>query len=437
MVLLVWCFVLIAVSCPMFAGEASITHEFTFDYPMSWADDVVPWGLGGVQKWEIAGGGKPGNALRISAADWKVDVSSEARTLQVNHKPNTPVKISFDIKPVTMPPGSYFLVRYFDGYCGGMPFDKIADDEFAPFPPPIWDSRKPGVKTDWQHVEFTTPPLKHTVLTIAFICQQPPLEEPGGDQSYVEYLLDNLKIKTNLLDNLMDPGFDWHGNAGGSTLDFWYNTNGANADWCDFADQEDVVTDEGIIHFTLCQFRDTSCAAGPANKHILIHEKTCVEVGGLSTVTLSRIHADNSAVSWGVRQTVAYSALGLVSGQEATIQVKMKYTNYDPHPGRARGGDKRISKCQIGVDPYGGIITAAPTVIWSPLDSVNYTADGWSKKTLEFKRPKNSEGFTIFFRHRDGAVGEGSVCFYEPQSKGTLPGCRAIADWVMVKVLDR
>lgn len=403
---------------------APLSYEYSFDQAMSWADDISPWGMREIQNWEIADGGNPGKALRISAAAYKQPRSFEGRTLQFNHNPGTRVRISFDVREVSSPPGSVFLIRYFDGYCGGMPFVTVAEDDYRPFPAPIWDSRNAERIHDWQHVEATTPKLENTVLTLFMMAQQP----EAVDGQFIEFLLDNLRVETTALDRFMDPGFDWHGNTGGSTLHFWRNTGGADADWCDFADQENVVTEEGTVRYTLAQFRDTSWQFTPSAKHQLIHEKYNEQVSGYGTVTTSRIHADNTAASWGVRQTVAYSAFGLKRDQAARLRVKMRYTNHE-------AAYRNTSRVQLGVDPLGGTITRE--ALWGTEDNVNFTNEGWRVGVLEFNKPTGAEAFTVYFRHRDGQPKPGGESPHELQSKGTDPGCRGVADWVMVEVLTK
>lgn len=156
---------ILACCCNVCVSASSFSYEFTFDDPMSWADDISPRGTALIQSWEIADGGNPGKSSGISAAVYEQPVSCEARTLQFNHKSGVPAKVSFDIKAVSNPPGSYLMVRYFDWYCGGMPFVKIADKETNPatnkFPPPSWDGRhtsasfEPAIMHELCHERFS------------------------------------------------------------------------------------------------------------------------------------------------------------------------------------------------------------------------------------------------------------------------------------------
>lgn len=411
----------------LFAGAicaARMTYTFTFDHPMSWADDVCPLGEQEIQNWEVADGGNPGKALRISAAVYKQPTSCEVRTLQFNHKPDTSVTISFDVKASCAPPESRVLVRYFDGYCGALPFVTIADEDYAPFPPPFWDSAKAKLTDDWLHVSFSTPKLKNSVITLAIIVEQ----RKATDEKYIEYYFDNLSIQTELLDKLMDPGFEWHGNYGGSTSHFWRNTGAANSDWCDYADQEDVITKEGVIHYTMYQFRHTSACFEPAIMHELCHERFSEQTGVQGTVVTSRIHASACAASWGVRQTISYGALGLKPEDTARIQIKMRYTNHEPVY-------RDTSRVQLGVDPMGHVITQS--AIWGEEDNVNFLKEGWHTGVLEFEKPRGAQAFTIYFRHRDGLPKPGGETPHEAQSRGTDPGCRGIADWVIVRIVDK
>lgn len=416
-------------SAGMMAADQPEGYRITFDHPMSWADDIAPWGLGGVQLWEIADGGNPGGMLRISAAAYEQPVSYEVRTLQFNHEPGEKARIRFDIRPLALPEGSTCMIRYFDGYCGAFPFIRIADDAFAPFPEPIWDSASADLTPQWQSVSIETERLKHTVLTLAIIVRQPHVpERQAGDPEYIELHLDNLQVDVPLLKTFMDPGFDWHGIGGSNTIHFRYNTRAANADWCDFADQQDVETPEGVIHYHLLPFRSSSTYPDPGWNYQIAHDICAPDVGGHSVIALRGGGDRGCAVSWGVRQTVAYSAFGLQPGQRARLRVRMKMTNHDP----LKHG---ISRVQLGVDPAGDIITSK--AMWTPEDNINAYEDGWRVAELEFDRPPDAAGMTIYFRNRDGIPREPDEksSFPEPQSQGTPGGAAAMADWVMVDVL--
>ena len=421
------------------SNGAALTYSLSFEDPMSWSDDVTPWGDSAVQEWEIADGGKQGKCLRITGTTYKRTVSYEIRTLQFNHKPDTPATVSFDFKDVCVPPGSFLMLRYFDGYCGGQAFHWVADDKFKPFPAPLFDSRTSKLTRNWQRVSCSTPPLKNTVLPLAFIVQQPrqdrPVDSAAADAQFVEFLLDNLSVRVTALDKLMDPDFDWHGNYGGSTVEFRQNTLGANADWCDFADQE--VADfpiGGKVRYTLFQFSDATTQKNPGTRHNLIHEEHATGAGGVSAVHLNRwcVAGNLSAVSWGVRQTVAYESLGLKPDESAKIRVTMRMTQLDHDNNRA-------SRIQLGVDPEGGIVTQK--ALWTPEERVCIRHDNrWSTPSIEFVRPKGSTAFTIYFRQRDGIPKDARDKSYppdpkEPQSQGTESTIEAYADWVLVELV--
>jgi len=321
-------------------------------------------------------------------------------------------------------------VRYFDGYCGGEPFGKIADDEIAQFPPPLLDTARTPLNPEWQHLSFETEVLKRTVLTIALVVDQEKETTPSGDPIYMEYMLDNLEVQTTMLDKYMDAGFDWHGVPGSSTRHFRQNVACADADWCDFADQEDVVTADGkVIHYTLLQFRDSSSQVKPEWKHKLVHADYADYGGGVSAIVLDRWGGGkNSSASWGIRQTVSYEALGLAPGEVAKIQIVGKIANYNPD-------DSDATSIQLGVDPYGGVITQRAT--WLPPDRSDYKVDGWRKPVLDFERPKDADGFTVFFRHLDGLPKPEveHLPFPEPQTAGSPGLSAAMADWIVVKVV--
>lgn len=414
----------------------AVAHEYVFDFehPMSWADDVSPWADYKIQEWEIAEGGHPGKALRINGAAWGRPSSYEIRTLMVNHKPGTSVTVSFDFRAASNPPKAYFMINYFDGYCTGQTFYWASDDLMRPLPKPPFDTRETKVGTDWQRVTFTTPPLNHTVLTLAFHCQQTQDTDDPSKWKYLDYYLDNLNITVTPLDVLMDTDFQWHGNYGSSTVEFRRNFSAADADWCDFADQEIVETPQGNIRYTLFQFRDATRQVLAGTRHQLKHSKHEIGAWGESTVTLARGGgAGNlSAASWGVRQTVSYEALGLQPAQKAKIRVRMRISSIIEQNAACR--------IQIGVDPYGGVVTR--NAVWTPEEQVNIRNDevSWIYPSIEFNRPKNAQAFTIYFRQRDGLPQDASDTSYppepnEPQSQGSASPCESYADWVMVEVL--
>jgi hypothetical protein len=425
--------VLIVLGSAINALGQTIAYKYDFDEPMSWSDDVVHWGLGGVQKWEIAGLEAKSRVLRIAGRDYGMEATYETRTLQFNHKPSARAEVSFDVRAAELPPGCSLVVRHFDGYCSGEAFKNIADEPFAPFPRPIFDSNQTKLTAAWQHVSINLGPLKRTVLTLAFSVRQIPRHQQGLPTSqptpFVELLIKDLAVTTEPLDRLMDPGLDWHGHSA-TTRDLRASTAGADFDWCDFADQEDVQAPDGkTIHYTLLQFRDTSGHRGGTVKHNVRHETSHQGVGGCSSIALSRESSGGfDAVSWGIRQTVAYSALGLAPDASARIRITMKMTNIETTL-------SRNSRVQVGVDPRGGVVTRKAT--WSDEYTEEFTKEGWRLATLDFERPKDAVAFTVFFRHRDGRPGDPQFAmpFPEPQSMGSQLGSEAVADWVLVEVL--
>ncbi len=406
----------------------SITYALDFDHPMSWADDVVFWGMGGGQIWETAKTDDGRSVLRIDTAPYGVKVTSEMRTLQFNHKPGTKAVIEFDVRSLHALPGETFRARYYDGYCTGLAIREIADEPFPKFPAPFLTTDEKPLSQDWQHIRFETPALEHTVLTLAFHLQHVRDDDHPRD-AVID--LDNLKVTTTALDEFKDPGFDWHGREA-STQHLRSSTYGAMLDWCDFADQETVkVDDNKEIHYTLMQFRDTATKIGMINKHNIRHEPASPNVGGRSIIALDRTSSgDASAVSWGVRQTFSYAALGITSGEKARIRVSMNMINEDAH-------QHRVSGVQLGVDPNGGIVTQRAT--WTELQKNEFISkEGWKIATLEFDRPVDATAMTVYFRHRDGQPREPcfKTHFPEPQSAGTRSGSVGMADWVMVERID-
>lgn len=406
-------------------GAPPVSYVFTFDHPISWADDVVPWGLGANHSWGIVEGGCPGKALRISDGVAKGGRTFEIRTLQFSHKPDTPVTVSFDVRMASAPVGSFLQVRYFDGYCGGDAFENGFEDRSLGISHPVWDSRTAKQTSDWQRANFSTGLLVNTVLTLAFMVQRP----ANGATGHIESYLDNLEVETVALDRMMDLDFDWHGVRGGSTGEFRWTTMAANSDWCDFADQDDVLDRYGdTVHYTLLQHRDASSVGHLRHKSELIHE-TCLERhDGISALVLARYGAGgNSAASWGVRQTVSYEALGLKPHEPATIRVSARLANYDP--------DKNYIVCsQIGVDSWGGVITQKAQ--WSKKEGWNLANKGWREPRITFDRPKEGRAFTVYVRMRDGMARPPTeiLPFPEPASMGSPSLCETYVDWVKVEV---
>lgn len=428
--------VLLAILFPVTGALGTMNQErshrihLSFDNPMSWADDVTVWGLENAIRWEILDGGKEGKALRISALPDKISSCYEVRTIQINHKPKTSARISFDIKANSLPEGASFAIRYFDGYCTAQPFASIADEQFRPFPAPLWKSSKSSIGRIWKHITLNTETLDNTVLTLALVVRQDPQEKGSELKRFLDVMLDNLTIEVQPLETLMDPGFDWHGISGGTTTHFRFSTRAAASDWCDFADQEDVQYWNGqTIHYTLLQFREASINKNGGGGHNLVHEVCSSDLGGLSVVAMKRPDAGrSSAVSWGVRQTVAYSSLGLKIDQAAKLRIKMKITSDDFR-------DLNFSRVQLGVDPNGGIDTHLAQ--WTQESLTILQKGGWDIATLEFDKPAGAQAFTVYFRHRDGVPGgpERTYTFAEKQTRGSPYGCAAYADWVLVEVL--
>ncbi|KPJ62424.1 hypothetical protein AMK68_04900 [candidate division KD3-62 bacterium DG_56] len=404
------------------AGE-TLVQEITFESPgLSWSDVMLPWGGGGFLDWTIADGGNPGKALRITTKENKNPVSCENRTLMFNHQPGTPVRVEMDVNPVTHPKGSVFMIRWFDGYVTAEAFERIADDEFEPWPAPAFTITETPQEPGWKHVDFRTSALDRTVFTLLIVVRQPPDPAKETQDEFINYYIDNLRVETTPLAKYMDPGFDWHGKGGGKMIEWRQSIGGRHVDWCDFMD--DVVAplpNGGTIEYTMQTFRDTGAAPRPGHgKHDYSHEVHNNIVGGASTITLSRIHPGEVPCAWGVRQTVSYAAFGLEPDQDAHIEILVKYTLHDP-------AKKRLARLQVGADPEGGVVTE--NALWSEEDAyANWDVEGWRKAKLEFDRPKGAVAFTVFFRHRDG-----DRTGAERQTiRATDPGNRAIADWIMI-----
>lgn len=113
-----------------------ITDRLDFDTPMSQADDLAFSGMGGIRQCEVHQDDDR-SVLLMDGSYNKTHATNELRTIQINHEPGASMTIRFEIKAVHMPPGAIFTLRHFDGYCMGLPFREIADEPFAPFPPPL------------------------------------------------------------------------------------------------------------------------------------------------------------------------------------------------------------------------------------------------------------------------------------------------------------
>jgi hypothetical protein len=413
------------------AAAETLVQTVDFETPgLTWSGLMLPWGGGGFFDWVIADGGHPGKALRITNKDNGNAVACECRTLMFNHEPGTPVRVQLDLKPASHPKGAAFVIRWYDGYVTADAFERIASDEFDPFPAPVLQITDPPKTADWQHVDFQTPPLQQTVLTLWFEARQPPDPDKQTQDTLLDYYLDNLRVESTPLSKIMDPGFDWHGQGGGDMVQWRWSTAGKHVDWCNFMD--DVkgapLPNGGTIDYTLATFRDTGAASRPGNmslKHEYAHDVNNVIVGGASTITLSRVHPGDVPCSWGVRQTISYAALGLKPDQAARIEVLIKYTLHDP-------AKKHFARLQVGADPAGGILTEK--AIWTKEDDqVNWDEVGWKKATLDFDRPPGAVAFTVFFRHRDGELTGKD----RHTVRATDPGNRAIADWILIRTVKQ
>jgi len=404
------------------AGEG-FTYHIPFEKPMSWSGVMLPWGGDGYLDWVIADGGKEGKALRITSALRKRAVTSEIRSLMFNHEPETSARIQLDIKPVAHPTGSLFMIRWFDGYVTTEAFEKSADDALAPFPSPIYQCSTQPEDQGWHHMDFRTPRLKHTILTIAFMISQPPDPSKGEQDQFIDYLLDNLRVETVPLSEYMDPGFDWHGKGGGKMNDWRWTTGGAHVDWCDFMDEVEAPWgDDRTIPYGLTSFRDTGSRLLHM-KHNYAHDTVNTRVGGASVIALVRRDPADAPASWGIRQTVSYAAFGLGPEEDAHLEVTIKYAFQQE-------GEEKRARLQVGCDPEGGTLTE--NALWSEENpDVNWKDGQWRTARLEFDRPKGAAALTVFFRCRDGVVGK------DGRARATVGVGRAIADWIIVKATKK
>jgi hypothetical protein len=413
-----------------FSSGEELTYHFDMDEPIAWSDVALPWGYDGYLDWTHEDGGRAGKALRITSANRERAVTCEGRALQFNHEPGTPVRIQGDLRIAAMAPQGRVYMRYYDGYVTALAFEAIANDEYDPWPTPIFDANK-ATGDEWIHFDLKTPPLKQSVLTI-YLLVMDPKHDTQDDANAVEYpdvFLDNLQIDTVPSSQLRDPGFEWSGKGGGKSTDWRCSTGGKHVDWRDVLQREDVPEKAKMIHYTYRTFRDTASRPPGHVKHNFGHSVSNPIVGGVSTIILSNAHADAAAASWGIRQTFSYKALGLGPGESAKVVVKIKNTVHDPVK-------RHWARLMLGCDPNGHILPTKAQ--WTPETTPNWDEKGWQVQELTVERPKDAMAMTVYFKMRDGKPdsmkGPDGKWIDDPDSKATKPGCKAFADWVVVKV---
>jgi hypothetical protein len=411
------------------ARAEELVYAFDMEDPIAWSDVVLPWGGGGFFDWTLSEGGHPGKALRITTETNQHVIACEGRCLHINHEPGTPARIQADIRLVRWPEHAQLRLRWYDGYTTSSAFEGVANEEFDPWPAPIWDSARKAVG-EWHHLDVTTPPLEHPILSLAVMVQDSghdTRDNPDATE-YADLLIDNLRVDTVASTRFRDPGFDWHGKGVRKMIECRWGTGGRHIDWCDFMQEEDVpAKDDKVIHYRLSTFRDTGAGPPGHAKHDYEHSVAHDYVGGLSVISLSNIHADAAAASWGVRQTFAYSALGLKPGEPARISIKIKDTVHDPEK-------RHWARLLIGCNARGDIL---PTrAIWSPETTPNWDENRFQVHALEFERPTDATAMTVWFKMRDGHPAKMDIdgkWVDDPDSEATRPGCRGMADWVLIR----
>jgi hypothetical protein len=392
-----------------------------------WSDVTLPWGLGGIYDWTPAPGGKDGKAIRITNETTKQVMAHEVRCLQFGHKPGASARIRMDVRVAALPTEGWIKIRHFDGYVTADAFAHSADDEFAPFPKPVFEcAAPPKDPAEWQSIDLSTGPLKNTVLTLAFLVADPRhnREKDPAATEFADLYVDNISVETEVSDAILDPAFDWDGKKASKMINFRRSTAGAATPWCDFFQEEDVAEPDGkIIHYTAQTFQD-STAGGPSHmKHDYIHSVEDPYCGGLNVLALSRIHAPDCAASWGVYQTFSYASLGLKPEDTGRVRVAAKAAVHDP-------AERKAGRVMVGAHPAGGL--EQTQAVWSPESKANVDHGGLQTIEAVFDKPAGAKALTVFFKFRDGLPGKPD----DPDSIGTDPGCRAFVDWILVKRVD-
>lgn len=425
------------------AGWASAadtqTLRFDMELPMDWSDVSMEWGTGGKVDFAVEEPGQPGKALHmttrpvIDAASRPSvlnpcrdefrgqEIANEGRCLQFNHKPGTPATIAFDFRVFEANPTAWFKVYYYDGYVTGEFFQMNLDDPFYAIPAPIL-SWKHGDERDWKRYSATTSRLYHPVLTLWIQAAQS--QGPG----YIDAAIDNLEVTLVPSTELFDPNLEW-GNDNFDKMDTCRWSNGCRQiAWCDVMYDEFGPVSPGakemIYYGSLNTFRGTSgnrTGGLLAMKHDFWHRHREGMVGGASVIGLASIHAAGEAKSMGIRQTVSYAAFGLRPSDKLRVTVQTKgASSVDRKDGAVAG------RTVLGVDPLGGVLGSAPSVLWSE-EGIANARDPWTIHRVAFDKPEGAETMTVFLKWRDGLPDE--TC-----DDKAADGNSGWFDWVLVEV---
>jgi hypothetical protein len=420
----------------------SLTHEYDMEVPVDWSDVSMEWGAGGRVDFCIEEPGHPGKALHMTTKpvddpaqnppefnpcrdlNRGQEIANEGRCLQWSHEPGTPVKIAFDFRVFEANDSAWFKVCYYDGYVTGEFFQMNLADPFYAIPDPIlnWQG---GDSREWKHCEVETPALEYPVLTLWIQAAQS--QAPG----YLDAAIDNLEVTLTPLKTFLDPGLDW-GNDDFDKMHTCRTSNGCrHIEWCDvmydeFGPAEPGSDEETIYYGSMNTFRGTTgnrMGGLLAMKHDFWHRRREGQAGGASVIGFASIHGSGEAKSMGLRQTVSYAAWDLKAGQRARITVQTKGASSieekDGHP---------AARTVLGVDPYGGVLGNASSVLWSE-EGVANIRNQWTIHKIDFEKPPKAEALTIFLKWRDGIPDD--TC-----DDAAVDGNEGWFDWAMVEALS-
>lgn len=437
-------------------GAVQVTYYYDMERPIDWADVSMEWGLGGKVGYVYEEPGNPGKALHITTTRVTdpvdpcdnegrgASVANEGRAIQWNHKPGTTATISFDFRVFSVPRpfDGWFRAYYFDGYVTAEFFqENLFDPQYDLLANQImhWNA---GYSQDWVHYEVTTHVLQQPVLTM-WIQAANPVSTAG----WFNAALDNLRVTVELSETYYDPGFEW--GATGQVVIYDKMLTCRRSDTCRAIAWCDLMYDERAQHSasipqlinygTMNIFRDTSSrpTGGVNLKHDYWHRSQEPQAGGASVIGFASIHGEAAAKSMGLRQTVSYTAFGLAPGQGGLVTVHAKGTsvfgdvNSIPQNSYNRR-DGPGGRTLLGVDPYGGVISQDPRVLWTDEATTAIEYEGWHVHTIQFQRPPDANAMTVFIKWRDGQAHRPGVVDCDDQ--GISPGNTGWFDYAIVRV---
>ena len=397
---------------------AALTYYYSFDsHPggkyFDWDHVAGPHSyLNALMDWsndETGGVGGTG-AMRVVASWAYADyVYQDLRAIQINAEPGTTVRIQFDVRVAAQDAGGMMRVRHYDGYCSALSFLN-ADSLGSGYPAPLFEHTS-GTDDTWQHVDFTTDPLTHSVLTLLFHFED--LNQAPGVGVTGDYFIDNLQLDVTPQSQLRDPFMDWDGNYGSTFNEWRLNGDGAHVAWCDWMEERDHFYDgwceKTPVTFNYYSQYDTTSRPNEIFVKQDLDHKPIAPWGAIFRI--DNTHDASRAKIYGIRQTVSYDAF-LPDGQLGTCTLQGEAGIYD-------GWEQQIARFWMGVDPYGGREPKeedygnytgcfSPTnVIWDNQYLTGYmrnlAMDGrtWKLMTIHWERPADAEAFTVYFKMMD------------------------------------